>query len=215
MSDSSAYLKGVNLHELVQRYLQDEFAELIIPLNVEIEHLEKTQDAILSVESNQTMPFEFDFGTGRNFACVGYKVCGLDGKYIAYDPSNTYNCMYCLRQITWNPIGIPILRVEKNNKIYFFMIDIFCTFDCALAEFKRRNNNVLYVHTQAYFSELFALCTEQNPAKMRTASDQRYLEIFNGPMSWEQFHKNTTKYSSKPGVIYFMPVIEYLEQDSY
>jgi len=212
---SCVYLRGVDLPILTERYLKNEFVELITPLPVDVSLLNEQPSNIVTVNDKTTkISHEFDPGCGRTFVCVGYKVYDKDGKYAVLDPNQEYWCMYCLRKITQNPMGIPIRREQHEEKIFYHMIDIVCSFECMLAETMERNSNCLYAHSIAYISELFTLCTGKDASELRAASDRRFLKRLNGPMTWEEFHAHTTKYIRKPGNVYFIPVIEYLEQDS-
>jgi len=217
MSESRVYLRGVDLSSIVEKYLAGEFANLIDQLPITISN-HKPQSTVAIKRNVTDMSYQFDLGTGQNFACLGYKVVDKDGSYATFDPNGKHNCMYCIREITGKPIGIPIYREERFiggiNKIYFHMVDIFCNFNCWKAEIKRRKNNVLYSSSTVYAAEIYNKCTGKDYSHLLPASDQRYLKILNGPMSWDEFHLNSAIYSEKPTNMYFLPIIEFSEQSS-
>lgn len=214
-SDSCVYLRGVDLASLADRYLKGEFIKLVTPIPIESSLLkERPSSIITSNDKSTSVPYEFDPGYGRNFVYVGYRVSEKDGKYALLDPSLKWYCMYCLRKTSDNPMGIPIRREQRGEKIIYHMIDIFCCFECMVAELRKRNNNPLYSQSMTYISELFTLCTGKDITELKPASDQRLVKRFNGPMTWEEFHTTTIKYSEKPSNVYFLPVIEYIEQNS-
>ena len=213
-NESCVYLRGVDLVNLTERYLKGEFVGLVKPFPVNSIIEERPSSVITTGDKTSKRLFEFDPGCGRTFAYIGYRITEKDGKYSFMDPDSKYYCMYCLYKIKGEPMGIPIRREQQDDKIYFHMIDIFCCFECILAELRRRSNNSLYSQSMAYISELFTLCTGKDISELHPASDQRLLKRFNGPMSWAEFHANTVRYMEKPGNVYFFPVIEYIERDS-
>jgi hypothetical protein len=212
MSESQVYLRGVDFSVLLEKYLNGDFTNLTTPLSVESSN-QKSQSVMTIKENTIDMSYQFDLGVGQNFACIGYKVIDKDGAYGVYSPNKEYNCMYCLRKIKQKPIGIPVRREEKNHKIYFHMADIFCTFNCCKAETKKRQQNALYSQSLVYLAEIYNKCTGKDFSNLKS-TDQRLLKIFNGPMSWEEFHSDTVTYSEKPGNVYFLPIVEFLEQAS-
>lgn len=221
MSESRVYLRGVDLVSLVERYLKGEFTTLVNPLSVEVSDLNQKSQSIVTIKENvNDVNYQVDMGAGQSFACIGYKVTNKDGSYGIVDPNKEYNCMYCLRKHKLEPFyGIPIRREERisptgSSKIYFHGVDIFCSFRCRKAETKRRLNNTIYSQSMAYLAEIYNKCTGKDFADLKPASDQRFLKSFNGPMSFKEFHESTIIYSEKPGNMYFLPVIELLEQTS-
>lgn len=221
MSESRVYLRGVDLISLVDRYLKGEFVTLVTPLSVEVSNLNQNTQSIMTIkEKVHDSGYQLDMGTGQHFACIGYKVTDKDGTYGIFDTDKEYNCMYCLRKHKPEPFyGIPIKREEKispngSSKIYFHMVDIFCTFRCRKAETKRRIHNTIYSYSMTYLSEIYNKCTGKDFSNLKPASDQRLLKIFNGPMSWKEFHSDSVTYTETPGNMYFLPVIELLEQNS-
>lgn len=218
MSDFQVYLRGVDLATLVEKYQKGEFATLITPLPVDVSEINQKPQTIVTIRENiSNTSYQLDLGIGQTFACIGYKVIDKDGSYAVLDPNKEYNCMYCLRKIKRNPLGIPIRREERlypegSIEIYFHMVDIFCTFNCWKTEIRKRSQNTIYSQSMVYAAEIYYKCTGKDFADLKPASDQRILKIFNGPMSWKEFHTSTSTYAEKPGNMYFLPVLEYLEQ---
>lgn len=212
MSESRVYLRGVDLYNIVEKYLGGEFASLTTPLPVEVSN--QTSQSVVTVKDNMNdMSYLLDLGNGQIFACIGYKVIDKNGLYTVLDPNKEYNCMTCVRKIKKNPLGIPIRREERSSKIYFHMVDIFCSFHCMKGEIKKRDNNAIYSQSMVYAAEIYNKCTGKDFSEI-VPSDPRLLKIFNGPMSWKEFHSNTASYAEKPGNMYFLPIIEYLERTS-
>lgn len=212
MSDNRVYLRGVDLVSLVVEYLNGKFANLNSATPVNLIDVKTREDIVLSKENVKDSSYQLDLGSGINFLCIGYKIYDNNGNYGPLDANKEYNCMYCLKQIKSNPIGIPIRREERNNKLYFHMIDVFCWFRCAAAELKKRESNTIYSNSRVYLSEIYNKCTGKDISTLKEAPDQRYLQIFNGHMTLEEFHSNTNTYSEKPSNMYFVPVLEYLEK---
>ena len=215
-SNFRVYFRGVDLAYLAERYLKGEFINLTNPLPVDTSVLNESPQKIVTIkDTTNTVSYQLDIGGGQSFACIGYKVKDKDGRYAFLDPQKEYRCMYCLRTIKKNPLGIPIRREEKSSGIlYYHMVDTFCTINCALAELQRRLSNCIYSQSMILLAEIHHKCTGEDISKMKPSSDQRLLEIFNGPMSWDEFHSNTMTYAEKPGNMFFLPVRECLEQTS-
>ena len=72
----------------------------------------------------------------------------------------------------------------------------------------------MYSLSSVYAAEIYNKCTGKDYADLSPASDQRYLKIFNGPMTWDEFHSNNAVYSEKPTNMYFLPIIEFSEHNS-
>jgi|SRR5579875_364748 len=209
--DSVVYFKGIDFIDLVKKYLNGDFKEITSPLPVDIELINEKPKSIITMK--QKSSFEYNFGIGTNFALIGYKAYGKDGKYAEINPNKVYNCMYCLRPIKENPIGIPIHKEEKGEKKIYHMIDIFCSFECCYAEYINRLHNTIYAYSYIYLCEIFSLVTGKNSSELKPAKDKRLLQIFNGDVTWEEYHNNTTQYREKVGNLYFLPVTEYIEAD--
>lgn len=223
------YFRGLDLIEIVNLYLNDKFATLSTPLPVDLSILNNKEPNILAIREkfNRLNSYEIEVGAGQSFACIGYKIYETDGKYGPYKANGNYNCMYCLRQVKTKPMGIPILREEHDGKIYFHMIDVFCTFNCIFSELHLRHTNVLYSNSFGFLSEIFNKCTGKDITELHPCSDRRLLTVWNGPMSYEEYHKASIPlgkhegdigkhliYSEKPGNVYFVSTVEYIQQDN-
>lgn len=219
---SRIYLRGVDFMNLVERYLNSEFVNLNTPLKVNTRAVQHTQQDLVTVtHDTQHKPYMLDVGAGQSFICLGYKVYDNHGNYGQMDPEmiDEYNCMYCLMPFEnledkSEVMGIPVKRevhIDSNGKKKhcYHMIDIFCCMRCMYREYKNRTNNKLYAQSECLISEIFTKFTGKDPSHLRAATDHRALEIFNGLMSWEEYHADTTIYE-RPGNVYFVPVIEYL-----
>ena len=225
-ASTRVYLRGVDLVKLVERYLRGEFANLLTPLPVDstrLADLTSAQQSIVTVrDETKTKSYQLELSPGEIFSCIGYKVYNADGRYGVFDPALIRNsrCMFCLKKIgqSTEAMGIPIRRTLKKTstgeeRIYYHMIDIFCRMRCVYGETRRRIGNPLYAHSIEYLAEIFTRSTGQDFSQLKPSSDPRLLKIMNGPMSWDEYHTDSTTFSERPGNIYFVPVIEYLEQD--
>lgn len=215
------YLRGVDLVKLVERYLRGEFTNLFTPLKIDAKRLlqqTSPHQSIVTVrDGTKTKSYQVELSPGEIITCIGYKVYDADGRYGVFDPAiiQKSRCMFCLKKIGQSPeaMGIPIRRTEKREKLYYHMIDIFCRMRCVRAELRRRRGNPLYSHSEEYLAEIFTRWTGLDYSELKPSSDPRLLKILNGPMTWEEYHADSTAFSERPGNIYFVPVIEYLEQD--
>lgn len=113
-----------------------------------------------------------------------------------FDNGTEVNCMYCLRATT-TPVGIP---VRRHGNCYN-MVDVFCGLRCAYAEVKCRRDSI-YVDSSTLLVDLWRRAGN-DAASFEPAPDRRLLKIFNGPMTWEQFH-DTGATESVPGSIRFV-----------
>jgi hypothetical protein len=206
--------------DLFELYCRSEFIHLQTPLKVDNSAAQHTnQDLITLKENTAHKPYILDIGTGQNFICLGYKVYD-NGKYGPLDPQqlNDYNCMYCL--IPFDDLssqsevmGIPIKRETRGKQCIYHMVDIFCCIRCMYAEYKRRIANKLYSQSESLISEIFIKYTGKSPSELKAASDYRVLEIFNGPMTWEDYHSDSAVYQ-RPENVFYIPVGVYLPNTS-
>lgn len=218
LSGTRVYLRGVDLVKLVEKYLQGGFADLETPLVIESVELSTARQSIMTVrDETKVKSYQLEVGPGEVFSCIGYKVYDTDGRYGVFDPAQlqSFRCMFCLKKVGDSPevLGIPIRRTVKGDQIYYHMVDIFCRMRCAYGEIRRRMGNPLYVHSVEYLAEIFTKSTGRDFSELRPSSDPRLLKILNGPMSWGEYHADTTNFSERPGNVYYVPVIEYVEQD--
>ena len=155
---------------------------------------------------------------GIEFISLGNIVCDPEGHYKPIEPDRTYNCMYCIKPILEgeNMLGLPIKRSidESTSCILFHTIDVFCCWDCVYSEYTERFNNSLYENTLIYIKEIFTLSTGKPCTELRKASDRRCLKIFNGPLTYEEFHQKSMRFTKKPVNVYYFPTSYTIFQDS-
>jgi len=210
----NVYLRGIDISETAKKYRDNNYLRIVTPLPLDSTLLNNSPLNIVTVNNkSQFVNYTLEITRGLSFACIGYKVYDKSGRYAVLDPNKVYNCMNCLRQIKWYPIGIPIKCTKQNGKSYYHMIDIFCTFNCCYNELLLRLGNSLYSQSVGLLKELFKSSTGKDENELRTASDKRYLRVYNGVMEWDEYHESTISYSPKSSNAIFVPVIEYIEQD--
>jgi len=211
MSELRIYLRGVDLVDLTQRYLAGEFRHLTDP--IPLTKVSEVQPIKGVRTTSDVKSYQVEIA-GHTLACIGYKVYDKTGHYASFIPEGGYNCMQCLRKIPGQCMGIPILREEVDKKIYYHMIDVFCSFECIYTEYKRRRHNTLYSHSMAYLGEIYQKMTGRDVSELKELSDRRILKKFNGPVTYKEYHDTTKTFPEKPGNVFFLPVLEYLEQES-
>ena len=211
MVEQRVYLRGVDIAELTQKYFAGEFKDLkdpIPPCKTTIAPMKDVRQLI-----PETKSYHVDIG-GQTLACIGYKVFEKEGIYANYLPDKPYRCMQCLQKVSGQTMGIPILREERAGKIYYHMLDVFCSFRCIYTEIIRRRHNSIYSSSMACLGEIYEKVTGSSISDLKPLSDRRLLKMWNGPMTWAEYHADTKYYPEKPGVIFFLPVPEYLEQEN-
>lgn len=169
-------LPEVNLKSLTERYLANEFINLILQI--------------------------------KKLLFLGYKIGDSKGNYHPLNLTEQYNCMYCLDKIKTHNLGIPIYKKELGEGIQYYTVDIFCDYDCCAAEICKRRHNPLYKMSMIYLLEIFTSRTGLSAGELRIAPDQRLLEIFNGTLSWTEFHSPAVRYTEKVSNIHFIPLYQ-------
>jgi hypothetical protein len=218
--ERTIYFRGIDLTEISGKYNLGEFQNSNISLFSKELVVRNTSSNVLSQNSNNSKnkPYIGKLGNETDYICLGYITYDKEGNYKPIDPNRIHNCMYCLQKIEKNTdyFGLPIKRTvnEADGRISYHALDIFCCWDCAYAEYHERSNNSLYENTLIYMQELFTLSTGKPSNEMKKASDRRCLQLFNGPLTWEEFHKSSIKFSKKPITVLYFPVIYYIAQDS-
>jgi hypothetical protein len=217
MAATSFYLRGIDLVDLTQRYVQGEFTQLIFQIPVSVTPDTVASRQVISTVSKSTLRnHEFTNESGRTFVYVGYRLVE-GGKYGEVAPGTPANCMHCLRQV--NPataVGIPISKqVKYPNLAIYHCVDVFCYFGCLLAELRKRlcYRNTIYAYSMSYLAEMYELTTGKSFSTCRPAADNRLLKIFNGTMDYEEFHGDVP-YSSKPENIYYLSAVLFIEKDA-
>jgi len=214
------YLRGVDLFLLLQTYLEGKFADLRTPIQPSVK-TGQSQSVVEITTNNYSKSYRLCLGSGQYFACLGYKVYDTKGHYGPLDPEylDNYNCMYCLKPFEdlenkSEIMGIPIRRTLVKEVVHYHMVDIFCCMRCMYAEYKRRQGNQLYSQSMQLISEIYQKYSGKDPSMLQPSSDPRLLQIFNGPMTWDQYHENDEIYQEIPGNVFFVPTLEYLGQSS-
>lgn len=218
MSETRVYLRGVDLAALTEKYISGSFAHVIEPLTIEPKKsCRSAARTILKVrEEIKKKSYQVDIGPGESFYCLGYKIHDKEGNYSLIDspPTKSYRCMFCLRKIEdFNTcLGIPIKREKIDGKLFYHMIDIFCKMGCVYAEIKRRIGNPVFSQSMSLLSEIYMTSTGEDFSKLKPSSDPRLLKIMNGPMTWDEYHSDSNVMTPDFSKLYFLPVLEYLEQ---
>jgi len=223
MSNVTFYLRGVELLDLVQKYIQGQFIQVSEPILKSSPTVNTQVVSVTSKTSSRTHNYEFTNESGRPFICIGYQIQS-GGKYGEISPGQPARCMYCLREVNSTVcIGIPISKETGNylrlaycsavDTIYH-TIDIFCWFRCALAELEKRLHyrRPIYSYSMTYLSEMYEATTKLAFSTLVPSPDNRLLKVFNGPMDYSEWDSNEIlKYSSKPENICYLPVVQYIE----
>lgn len=219
MTETRVYLRGVDLFALTERYLAKEFEQLTTPLTVEPKRSSATpKQTLLTVkEEIKRKSYQFEISPGQLSYCLGYRVYSPSGDYSVVEPEKIKGsrCMYCLRKIETQrqALGIPIKRTEINGSLFYHMVDIFCRIECAYGELRRRGSTPLYSQSIQMIAELYTTSTGKSFSELKPSSDPRLLKIFNGPMTWEEYHTDHNVVPSQLNNIYYIPTIEYIEQN--
>lgn len=216
------YFRGVNVKKIIEKYFRGEYQNVTdaIPFPKEALVQSSNEDSQIVTFSDpiEKTDCEISFGSGLNFACVGHRVGSIDGSYERYNPSSTegLRCMNCLLEISdkqENNWGIPVKRSVCSDKYIYTTIDIFCSPECTFFKLNERLNNTIYSRSMEFFSEMYEMWTGKKFSELKSVSDPRLLKIFNGPLTWEEYHKSDGVYTEKPSNVYMYPAIEYLSSD--
>ena len=182
------YLRGVELLNIVEKYKQGKYTSVdVLPLSNEQKRQIRAKKSVVSDNKMAVVDNEFvnEHGT----------------KYLILTHGNPpYNCMYCLHPIKDNNgIGIPVSKVEKNGQCTYEMVDIFHPFGCVLAELRQRlwYATVRYDYSIQYLAEIYESETGQAFTDLKEAPDKYLLQLFNGPMQWDQWISQCGYYPSK------------------
>lgn len=126
-------------------------------------------------------------------------------------------CMYTLEPIQDFPVGIPIAKRVVGEISTYYCVDLFATFNDAYAELKNRLRDRAHKETyslsEGLLKELFAM---YYPGETLVASlDNKLLEIFNGPMTIDEFRQKAftiTKMDQKYLLVPSINLITYQER---
>lgn len=216
---NNIYFRGIDLGAIVEKYRKGDYSNVKTSLftkNISI----KVSNSVVKQNDDtiKNKSFLGKISEGIEYICLGNIIYDSEGHYKPATLDRAYNCMYCIKPIakTENMCGLPIKRTydETQKCIIFHMIDVFCCWDCAYAEYAERHHNSLYDNTLVYMKEIFTLSTGKPCTELRKATDRRCLQIFNGPLSYEDFHQKTIRFTKKPINVYFFPTAYSITQDS-
>lgn len=209
------YFRGLDLSAITERYLSGGYQKQTKSLFVKkAVNTNTTKTVLITKQENEPKRNVFTYTDGKSYIRLGFMVYDLNGSYKPIDPNQRYNCMYCIREVDpLHKAGLPIRKIVENGVSYFHEIDIFCCWNCAYAEYRARSSNSLYTHTLTFLKELFVLTTGKTESELQPASDKRCLQIFNGPLTWEEFHAQSINFSTKPENVFYLPIIYYIGQD--
>lgn len=223
MSSTTFYLRGIDLVDLAQKYVQGQFTQMTTTLSVSTNTTVNTSQ-VISVTPKSTLAarnHEFTNESGRSFMYIGYQIKD-GGKYGEISPGQPANCMNCLKKVDpKHARGIPISKdsgshIKRSYGVdtIYHCIDIFCWYRCAKTELRKRlrYSNNIYAYSMVYMAEMYESDEGKTFSDLEPAPDNRLLKIFNGPMDYEEYHGDL-KYSAKPENIYYLAVVQSLERD--
>jgi len=103
-----------------------------------------------------------------------------------WEYENNIYCRWCLHKFNTLPIGLPESYI---NKVYY-IINCYCSFNCALAHNLTFNDyNMLHRTSLLYHmrNNIFSLANEKIDDQILPAPPQEMLYIFNGPLNIDDF----------------------------
>lgn len=173
------FLRGVKVREIFEKVMRNEYENYDFTLNPA-----SSRGQIRILKNNQVST---EKKCDRSYKCVGER----NG-----DSNTKVKCMYCLRDTTLGDSwGIPITRKDYT----FYCIDIFCCQECQLAE------SIIRAKLEKSYQFAPSLCKEMrriySSEPLHPASDRRLLQVFNGSMTYEEFHKSHGTFTSSSHVI--------------
>lgn len=90
-----------------------------------------------------------------------------------------------------------VYRIKNDYKIqdrnYYLMDGLFCSFNCCLAFVKNNARNPLYVHSENYLTKIYFDIFGNESAPLVAAPSWRLLKDYGGHMTIEEFRKNFYK----------------------
>lgn len=174
------YLRGIDVRKLAEGFLDGNFKEFDRRTKIEADDDSTNNSPIIAPASNVEV----------------VKMC--DSKYISIGGYGyESNCMYCLKRIkTSSGRGIPISCSDGVYKT----VDIFCCYECMFAEAKRRSHTTNRIYGNSINLIRCMYFEETGRNDLQPASDHRLLNVFNGPLTTEEFHKCHGKFPSNTNV---------------
>lgn len=223
MNQHRFHLRSVDILQVLTKYANHEYANVSQPISINL--VDSGQQIIQNKPPSKVYEIPEFLSNGRPMVFSGY-LANHHGIYEEINLNIEHNCMYCLRKITpgilgnnhGRTIGIPVARIceyQNDEKIYrYYLIDVFCTFNCAYAELRLRLNypTQMYSHSIIYFADIYEACTGKGFGELKPASDKRFLKRWNGPLTDEQFHAHHGTYIDKPQYIHLAPATQIMEK---
>jgi hypothetical protein len=199
---TEVYLRGVDPEKCLQKYKRGEYFNI-----VSFDNKKKTT-IVRDVPVSHTV---FDVKKiDKSITIANYLPKGDSGKIepVKYTMGDgSMNCSWCLKPIDGvYPIGIPMSKMVRTGKPpKFYCLHMHGSFDCALARLNdilsKKTHNPWFSKSKVYLEYIFNV---HYPGKtLAAAGDRDLLKIFNGTMSYEEFHtfSRTRKVTSKKYVI--------------
>jgi len=88
-------------------------------------------------------------------------------------------------------------RIKNDYKIqdrnYYLMDGLFCSFNCCLAFVKNNSRNPLYIHSENYLTKIYFDIFGDNSTPLVPAPSWRLLKDYGGHMTIEEYRKNFYK----------------------
>jgi hypothetical protein len=112
-------------------------------------------------------------------------------------------CNWCQRPIISPPVGIPIkLEVVPSSSSLVFYVDqpYYCRFECCYSGLNRDHKDALYINSETLLKLLYSK-VYPNATDLVPAPDWRLLDINGGPLSSDEYDKNTHRYLRTVNVI--------------
>ena len=116
-------------------------------------------------------------------------------------------CMWCRRDLTTPPIGIPVSMEIKNETIYFHTEDAYDTFECAFASLKRLYScnhiykDPFYMDSEQMLNCMYKRMYPEETNKIQEAKDWRLLKSNGGPLSDTDYDNHSHKYITTNSII--------------
>lgn len=200
----SVYFRELNISELTDRYLEGDYDEKLLPLSGS-----RKRHTVFDLNEDKSFIIE---SAGRKYALLNRTVANVDG-YYEISKNKDARCMQCLRKVSEGeeiPFGIPIAKEMMGDIKVYHCIDVFCNFGCRKTELNSRLGGEIYKHSNTLLNELFTLLTGLPIDRFRGVGDRRLLKIFNGPMSWKQYHSTEYEFVEDYIMVKFIPVKSHL-----
>jgi hypothetical protein len=109
-------------------------------------------------------------------------------------------CNWCQRPIILPPIGIPI-KLDHHGPLLIFHVDqpYYCRFECCYSGLRRDFKDPLYMNSETLLKFLYSILYPNSDLKQ--ALDWRLLDINGGPLSSDEYDKETHIYKRTVNII--------------